>query len=161
MSWPTPSSGRRRRSSEKNQPKKPKKVTSARLFWWHVSNLPLRWSHCLFCFPPLPIRAEIYPSLRPEAMTFVLELAKEKGKRIKMLDDYALVMIKPREGILEHNGTTLPKEQAAVLQDGCRALNDYITQQRVREMKDIKGRLKGKGGAARHRDSPAKQTSQN
>ena len=93
-------------------------------------------------------------------MTYILELAREKGKRIKMLDDYALFMIKPREGILKYNGTTLPKEQAAVLQDGCRALNDYITQQRVREMKEIKGRLKGRcerpGTAIHQRSKPLK-----
>lgn len=92
--------------------------------------------------------------MRPETLTFILELARENGKRIKTLDDYALLMIKPWEGILKHNGTMRPKEQAAVLQEGCRALNDYITQQRGREMKDIKGRLKGKcERPGTHRDS--------
>ena len=94
--------------------------------------------------PPHLFGAENYPSLRAEALTYILELARESGKRIKMMDDNALILIKPREGILKHSGTTRPEEQAAVLQDGCGALNDYITQQRVREMKDIKGRLQGK-----------------
>ena len=56
--------------------------------------------------------------------------------------------------------TTEAWEQAAVLQDGCRALNDYITQQRVREMKEIKGRLKGRcerpGTAIHQRSKPLK-----
>lgn len=74
------------------------------------------------------------------------ELSHTISKSCKTLDSSVLMAFKPRDQLLQINGMKDSPEalQARVLVEGYRALNDQVTQTRVREVKNIKLALEGK-----------------